>query len=132
MVALRYDAALKTQKPRLAGRGSAIRSMARRRVEAPRTRPFPTRQENGLVPPRIPDRADRHQPDRADCARTFGTSDTLPIGGPASAGPVSEFAKLDRALRERNYQLATKARRQLRTFGYSVVPLNSPRKGGAR
>jgi hypothetical protein len=62
--------------------------------------------------------------------RTSGGRDTLHIGDREPAGPVSEFAKLDRALRDRDYQLATKARRQLRTFGYSVVPLNSPRKGG--
>jgi hypothetical protein len=82
------------------------------------------------VLPNIPDRPDRLKPGRADCVRTSGSPDTLPLGGPEPTGPVHAFALLHDALMDRDYPRATRARRDLRGFGYSVVPLNTPRRGG--
>ncbi len=52
---------------------------------------------------------------------------TLPFSEPDAPGPVSAFAVLVRATAARDFSTATRARKQLRAFGWSVGPCG---KGG--
>jgi hypothetical protein len=54
--------------------------------------------------------------------------DFLPFG--PQPIPVTWFARLHNALAERDYALARRATRELRTLGYSVVALAPKVKGG--
>lgn len=46
--------------------------------------------------------------------------------------PITWFARLHNARAEGNYSLARRCVRELRTLGYSIVPIGTPKtKGGA-
>ena len=60
--------------------------------------------------------------------------DTIALNGrpPALVGPCHAFFRMVNALAERDFAEATRARKELRRLGYSVIPLGTPPKAVRR